>query len=205
VTKWSLWNDTVARELIDSGKDAPGALLPILHRLQETFGYIDRQAEPLVADALNISRAEVHGVVTFYHDFRQSPPPVHTLHLGDPEEIPFLKRQTRLTFARCGIVDPKSIEDYRAHGGYAGLARALEIGPAAIVAAVTESGLRGHGGAGFPTGIKWKTVLDAQAPRKYIVCNADEGDSGTFADRMIMEGDPFVLIEGMTIAGTASF
>ncbi len=127
----------------------------------------------------------------------------HPLHLGDPQEIPFLKRQTRLTFARCGIVDPKSIEDYRAHGGYRGLARALEIGPAAIVAAVTESGLRGRGGAGFPTGIKWKTVLDTAGPQKYIVCNADEGDSGTFADRMIMEGDPFVLIEGMTIAGIA--
>jgi formate dehydrogenase iron-sulfur subunit len=127
----------------------------------------------------------------------------HPLHLGAPEEIPFLKRQTRLTFARCGIVDPKSIEDYRAHGGYRGLARALEIGPEAILATVTDSGLRGRGGAGFPTGIKWKTVHDAMDAQKYIVCNADEGDSGTFADRMIMEGDPFVLIEGMTIAGIA--
>lgn len=127
----------------------------------------------------------------------------HPLCLGDPQEIPFLKRQTRLTFARCGIVDPKSVEDYRAHGGYRGLDRALEIGPAAIVAAVTESGLRGRGGAGFPTGIKWDTVAKTAAPQKYIVCNADEGDSGTFADRMIMEGDPFVLIEGMTIAGIA--
>ncbi len=127
----------------------------------------------------------------------------HTLHLGDPEEIPFLKRQTRLTFARCGIVDPKSIDDYRAHGGTRGLARALEIGPQAVVAAVTESGLRGRGGAGFPTGIKWDTVAKAEGVQKYIVCNADEGDSGTFADRMIMEGDPFVLIEGMTIAGIA--
>ena len=127
----------------------------------------------------------------------------HPLHLGAPEEIPFLKRQTRLTFARCGIVDPKSIEDYRAHGGYRGLARALEIGPEAILAAVMDSGLRGRGGAGFPTGVKWKTVHDAMDVQKYIVCNADEGDSGTFADRMIMEGDPFVLIEGMTIAGIA--
>ncbi len=127
----------------------------------------------------------------------------HTLHLGDPEDIPFLKRQTRLTFARCGIVDPKSLDDYRAHGGTRGLARALEIGPQAIVAEVTESGLRGRGGAGFPTGIKWDTVAKAAATQKYSVCNADEGDSGTFADRMIMEGDPFVLIEGMTIAGIA--
>jgi formate dehydrogenase iron-sulfur subunit len=128
----------------------------------------------------------------------------HPLRLGDPEEIPFLKRQTRLTFARCGIVDPRSLDDYRAHGGYQGLDRALTLAPAAIVDEVIQSGLRGRGGAGFPTGIKWKTVLDTPAGQKYIVCNADEGDSGTFADRMIMEGDPFVLIEGMTIAGIAT-
>ena len=127
----------------------------------------------------------------------------HELSLGDPEEIPFLKRQTRLTFARCGIVDPLSLEDYRAHGGIRGLEKALAMSPEEIVAEVTESGLRGRGGAGFPTGIKWKTVLEAQADRKYIVCNGDEGDSGTFADRMILEGDPFVLIEGMVIAGLA--
>ncbi|MGB3273599.1 MAG: NADH-quinone oxidoreductase subunit NuoF [Xanthobacteraceae bacterium] len=127
----------------------------------------------------------------------------HPLALGNPEDIPFLKRQTRLTFARCGIIDPVSLDDYRAHGGTRGLARALEIGPQAIVAAVTESGLRGRGGAGFPTGIKWDTAAKAAGARKYIVCNADEGDSGTFADRMIMEGDPFVLIEGMMIAGIA--
>jgi formate dehydrogenase iron-sulfur subunit len=128
----------------------------------------------------------------------------HPLRLGRPEDIPFLKRQTRLTFARCGIVDPLSIDNYRKHGGYRGLGRALTMQPAAIVDDVTQSGLRGRGGAGFPTGIKWKTVLDAPGNQKYIVCNADEGDSGTFADRMIMEGDPFVLIEGMTIAGIAT-
>ncbi len=127
----------------------------------------------------------------------------HPLRLGLADDIPFLKRQTRLTFARCGIVDPLSLDDYRAHGGYRGLQRALTLGPAGIVDEVTRSGLRGRGGAGFPTGIKWKTVADAAADRKYIVCNADEGDSGTYADRMIMEGDPFVLIEGMTIAGIA--
>jgi formate dehydrogenase iron-sulfur subunit len=126
----------------------------------------------------------------------------HKLRIGVPEEHPFLKKQTRLTFARCGLVDPRSLDDYKAHDGYKGLAKAL-ANPAGIVAEVTESGLRGRGGAGFPTGIKWKTVADAKADRKYIVCNADEGDSGTFADRMIMEGDPFVLIEGMTIAGIA--
>jgi formate dehydrogenase iron-sulfur subunit len=128
----------------------------------------------------------------------------HALRLGKPEEIPFLKNQERLMFARCGITDPISIEEYRAHNGYRGLAKALQMQPEQIVAEVTESGLRGRGGAGFPTGIKWKTVMGAQADRKYIVCNADEGDSGTFADRMIMEGDPFLLIEGMTIAGVAT-
>jgi formate dehydrogenase iron-sulfur subunit len=125
----------------------------------------------------------------------------HKLRLGLADEIPWLKRQTRLTFARCGIVDPRSVEDYRAHGGYKGLERALLLTSQAILADVTTSGLRGRGGAGFPTGIKWKTVADTEADRKFIVCNADEGDSGTFADRMIMEGDPFLIIEGMTIAG----
>ena len=125
----------------------------------------------------------------------------HPLRLGLTEEIPWLKRQTRLTFARCGIIDPRSTEDYRAHDGYKGLERALTLTSDAILADVTASGLRGRGGAGFPTGIKWKTVAQTSADHKYIVCNADEGDSGTFADRMIMEGDPFVVIEGMTIAG----
>ena len=127
----------------------------------------------------------------------------HALCVGRPEEIPFLKKQTRITFARCGIIDPLSLADYRAHGGWRGLERARSLGPAATVEEVTKSGLRGRGGAGFPTGIKWKTVADTAADRKYIVCNADEGDSGTYADRMIMEGDPFVLIEGMAIAGFA--
>jgi formate dehydrogenase iron-sulfur subunit len=127
----------------------------------------------------------------------------HPLCLGLTEDIPYLKRQERLTFARCGITDPLSLADYRAHGGYRGLARALTMPYEAIVEEVVQSGLRGRGGAGFPTGIKWKTVLGASADQKYIVCNADESDSGTYADRMLMEGDPFVLIEGMTIAGIA--
>ncbi len=127
----------------------------------------------------------------------------HRLCLGPTKDIPFLKSQTRLTFARCGVTDPLSLEDYRAYQGMKGLEKAVAMAPLDIVAQVTESGLRGRGGAGFPTGIKWKTVADAGADQKYIVCNADEGDSGTFADRMIMEGDPFVLIEGMAIAGLA--
>ncbi|MGE0766794.1 MAG: formate dehydrogenase beta subunit [Hyphomicrobiaceae bacterium] len=128
----------------------------------------------------------------------------HAKSVGVVEEIDFLKRQTRLTFARCGIVDPRSLADYEAHGGLAGLRKAAAMTPAEIVATVSDSGLRGRGGAGFPAGIKWKTVLDAPGAPKVIVCNADEGDSGTFADRMIMEGDPFVLIEGMAIAALAT-
>ncbi len=101
------------------------------------------------------------------------------------------------------MIDPLSTTQYRETGGWVGLEKALKLTPAQIVEEVTASGLRGRGGAGFPTGIKWKTVLNAEADQKYIVCNADEGDSGTFADRMLMEGDPFALIEGMTIAGLA--
>jgi len=127
----------------------------------------------------------------------------HRLSLGRPEAIPYLERQERLTTALVGVVDPRSIADYVAHGGYQGLARAAQLPSAEIVETVTRSGLRGRGGAAFPTGIKWKTAAQAESAQKYIVCNADEGDSGTFSDRMIMEGDPFVLIEGMTIAGLA--
>ena len=127
----------------------------------------------------------------------------HALKLGLTEELPWMKHQERLTFARVGIINPVSLQDYIAHDGYKGLRNAITMVRQDIVQQVTDSGLRGRGGAAFPTGIKWKTVLDAPAEQKYVVCNADEGDSGTFSDRMIMEGDPFVLIEGMTIAGIA--
>jgi formate dehydrogenase iron-sulfur subunit len=143
----------------------------------------------------------------------------HCLRLGKPEDHPFLASQTRFTFARCGVIDPFSLADYQAQGGLKGLRRALALDPARIVDEVTKSGLRGRGGAGFPTGIKWKTTADAPGGKggsqggdqgagqggdqKYIVCNADEGDSGTYADRMLMEGDPFALIEGMAIAAIA--
>jgi formate dehydrogenase iron-sulfur subunit len=127
----------------------------------------------------------------------------HPLRLGPVDSLPWLKTQQRLTFARVGIIDPTSLAAYLREGGYAGLARALDMSPDAIVKLVTDSGLRGRGGAAFPTGIKWQTVLASPATQKYVTCNADEGDSGTFADRMLMEGDPFTLIEGMTIAGLA--
>ena len=147
-----------------------------------------------------VTAAEVAGL--FEAGFVQGA--AHALRLGPVEQIPQFKGQERLTFARAGITDPRSLQDYLDHEGYRGLKAALALEPAAIVARVTDSGLRGRGGAAFPAGIKWKTVLGAPAEQKYIVCNADEGDSGTFSDRMIMEGDPFVLIEGMTIAGLAT-
>jgi formate dehydrogenase iron-sulfur subunit len=128
----------------------------------------------------------------------------HPLSLGLADEIPYLKKQERLTFARMGITDPVSVADYEAHEGYAGLRRALGLKPEEVVQQVLDSGLRGRGGAAFPAGIKWKTVMATPAAQKYIVCNADEGDSGTFSDRMTMEGDPLMLVEGMTIAGIAT-
>ena len=128
----------------------------------------------------------------------------HALRLGPIDEIPYLANQERWTFFRCGLGDPLSIEDYTARKGFAGLQKAFEIGSQAVIDQVRESGLRGRGGAGFPTGIKWQTVADAEGAQKYIACNADEGDSGTFSDRILMEGDPLQLIEGMAIAGFAT-
>ncbi len=128
----------------------------------------------------------------------------HALRLGPTMDMEYLKSQQRLTFERVGVIDPVSVADYVAHGGFQGLRKALSMSQADIVQMVLESGLRGRGGAAFPTGIKWKTVMDQPGgQQKYITCNADEGDSGTFADRMLMEGDPLTLIEGMTIAGIA--
>jgi len=137
----------------------------------------------------------------FDADFTQGG--AHVLSLGLTEELDYFKKQQRLTFARIGKTDPASLTDYIENDGYRGLKNALAMTQEQIVQAVTDSGLRGRGGAAFPTGIKWKTVLNTPSLQKYIICNADEGDSGTFSDRMVMEGDPFVLIEGMTIAGLA--
>ncbi|MDH1102683.1 formate dehydrogenase [Pseudomonas mosselii] len=130
-------------------------------------------------------------------------PGSHALALGPVEAIPYLKSQQRLLFARAGITRPLSLDDYHANGGFEGLRQATLLDGDEVVAAVLDSGLRGRGGAAFPAGIKWRTVRQAPAGQKYVVCNADEGDSGTFADRMLMEGDPFLLIEGMIIAGLA--
>lgn len=163
--------------------------------------------EPLVEVVTSVGRVaygpveadDVAGL--FDADFLQGG--AHRLHLGPTGQIPYFAKQQRTTFQRCGVIEPHSMSDYEAHGGFQGLRNALAMSPGAIVDAVTASGLRGRGGAGFPTGIKWRTVLNEAADQKYIVCNADEGDSGTFADRMLMEGDPFSLVEGMAVAGIA--
>lgn len=127
----------------------------------------------------------------------------HPLRLGSPEALPYLQGQDRLLHARLGVIEPDRVDDYLATGGYRALEQALALEPPELVAQVQRSGLRGRGGAAFPAGIKWDTVRRAPGPTKYVVCNADEGDSGTFADRMVLEGDPFSLIEGMTIAALA--
>ncbi|MFM2120553.1 MAG: hypothetical protein RL722_2021, partial [Pseudomonadota bacterium] len=128
----------------------------------------------------------------------------HRLGLGPVDAIPYLARQQRLCFARMGVTDPLSLADYEAHGGWSGLKKAIELNADAVWQTVLDSGLRGRGGAAFPAGIKWRTVAQSKAAQKYVVCNADEGDSGTFADRMVLEGDPYMLIEGMTIAALSS-
>ncbi|WP_130480339.1 formate dehydrogenase beta subunit [Sphaerotilus mobilis] len=128
----------------------------------------------------------------------------HALCHGLTEQIPYLARQQRLLCARMGVTDPLSLADYAQHGGWAGLQAALQMPADAVWQTVLDSGLRGRGGAAFPAGIKWRTVAQAQSPQKYVVCNADEGDSGTFADRMVLEDDPYMLIEGMTLAALAS-
>ncbi len=152
--------------------------------------------EPLVdIDGVGYGPVNVEDVAAIIEGSAQS--------IGRIEAHPFIAKQTRLTFARAGKTRPTSIDDYYATGGWIGLGKAHEMGPDATIEAVLQSGLRGRGGAGFPAGIKWRTVANAQSETKYIVCNADEGDSGTFADRMVMEGDPFMLIEGMAIAGFA--
>ena len=127
----------------------------------------------------------------------------HDKRIGPIMEIPYLINQDRWTFFRCGLIDPLSIEGFTQTQGFKGLTKAFDIGADAVIETVTESGLRGRGGAGFPAGIKWRTAADAESDQKYIACNADEGDSGTFSDRMLMEGDPLCLLEGMMIAGFA--
>jgi len=189
----ALLRETAARELpvelIRNGSRGLFWLEPLLEVEQDgervAFGPMETAAVPGVLDALATGAG------------------AHPLYLGPTRDIPWLKSQQRLSFARVGVADPLCLDSYRAQEGFSGLETALQLQPAEIVKRVTESGLRGRGGAAFPAGIKWQTVLDAPGDQKYIVCNADEGDSGTFADRLLMEADPYQLIEGMAIAGLA--
>lgn len=180
---------SLAVELVRNGSRGMFWLEPLLEVEHEgqriAFGPVKAEHVPTLLDAL------------------AADPDQHPLYLGPTEAIPYFKAQQRLTFARAGLGDPLSLELYRSLDGFSALERALQLSPQAIVDEVTESGLRGRGGAAFPAGIKWQTVLDTPGIQKYIVCNADEGDSGTFADRLLMEADPYQLIEGMIIAGLA--
>lgn len=190
--------DTIRSEALDRGVD-----VVVVRNGSRGLCWL----EPLVEVDMGEGRygfgpVEVEDVVSLFESgFAQDAS--HSKVLGLIDEIPWLSRQQRQCFLRNGITDPLSLDDYRALGGWRGIENALRMTPEAIVQSVTESGLRGRGGAAFPCGIKWKTVLDQSADQKYIVCNADEGDSGTFSDRMVMEGDPYRLIEGMLIAGIA--
>jgi formate dehydrogenase iron-sulfur subunit len=198
----SVGADEVARKLAEEGRRR-GIDLRIVRTGSRGMYWLEPLVEVQTAAGRvgygPVSAADVPRLL----DARMLEGAVDDLRLGDPDKHPWMRSQQRLTGARLGIVDPASLDDYLAQGGYAGLETALTLRPREIVQRVTDSGLRGRGGAAFPTGIKWQTVLDQSATRKYIACNADEGDSGTFADRMLMEGDPFALIEGMTIAGIA--
>jgi formate dehydrogenase iron-sulfur subunit len=187
--------EVIASEIMASGKD-----VTLVRNGSRGMVWLEPMAEiETPAGRMAFGPLETGDVPGLFGDLS-----AHPKALGLTDELPWMKAQTRLTFARVGVIDPLSMSDYRAHGGLIGLERALGMDSAALVGEVTASGLRGRGGAGFPTGIKWKTVAEAKADRKYIVCNADEGDSATFADRMLMEGDPFTLIEGMVIAGLAT-
>ncbi len=202
VVALALGADRVARKISELAA-ARGATVEIVRNGSRGMFFLEPMIEvETPAGRIAYGPVSVSDIISLFDaDFLNGG--AHALRLGEAEEHPYLAKQTRLTFARCGITDPLSLQDYEALGGWRGLTRAIEIGPAAIIAEVTQSGLRGRGGAGFPTGIKWKTVADCAGDRKYVVCNADEGDSGTFADRMVMEGDPFMLIEGMAICAVA--
>lgn len=198
----ALGADAIA-EAIEREAAARGASIELVRNGSRGLLYLEPLVEVETADGrvgyANVEADEVAAL--FDAGFLQGGQ--HARSVGLVEQIPYLRKQQRLTFARIGITDPLSTDDYVAHGGLEGLRNALKMTGADICEALVESGLRGRGGAAFPAGIKWRTVANAQADQKYIVCNADEGDSGTFSDRLVMESDPYVLIEGMTIAGIA--
>jgi len=201
-TAWSVGADEVAdmiaAEIATRGLDAR-----VVRTGSRGLAWLEPLVEVESAEGrIGFGPVAPHEVAELFAD-GMVPTAAHPRSLGPVEAIPFLRDQTRVTFARAGVIDPLSLTEYQGMGGGIGLANALAMSPQEIVTTVTASGLRGRGGAAFPAGIKWQTVLDAPGARKHIVCNADEGDSGTFADRLLMESDPFQLIEGMVIAGIA--
>ena len=209
-------------------------LLPVLHSIQDRVGWVSRGALEYACRRMSVPPAEAYGVVSFYAHFALEPRAervevcddivcrlfgVRTEHgvncLGqcdrapasldqsDPvDATPTLGGQLEL-LKRVGKVDPESLESYRSHGGFAALVHARHIGGEAVIQALNDAKLLGRGGAAFPTGRKWESVARAPAPR-YLVCNGDESEPGTFKDRVIMEGDPFALVEGMAIAALAT-
>jgi len=203
-TAVSVGAERVATAFVQAALDAELSYTLVRNGSRGAFGL-----EPLVEIEIGthrrlafgpVSVADVPSLVTAITDGEYER---HSNYVGPVNDISWLENQTRITFKRCGEGDPADLDNYRALGGYRGLERALTLSPQVIVDEIKVSGLRGRGGAAFPTGIKWQTVLDAEGEQKYIVCNADEGDSGTFADRLLMEADPYQLIEGMTISGLA--
>lgn len=201
-TAWSVGADEVAAEVVDRIA-ALGLDAQVVRNGSRGLYWLEPLVEIDTAGGRVGFGPVAPGQVAALFPGPELPTSDHPLSVGLVEAIPFLRDQQRVTFARAGIIEPLSLADYHAHGGGVGLANALSLAPQEIVDAIKASGLRGRGGAAFPAGIKWQTVLNAEGDTKYIVCNADEGDSGTFADRLLMEADPFQLLEGMAIAGLA--
>jgi len=197
--------DTVARAL--GADEIAAALTPHAASITRTSSRALTWLEPLIEVGTATGRI-AYGPITpndipdlLAAGFLTGAP--HPLRIGAIESHPFLARQSRKTFCRAGLTDPLSLTDYKDHGGLKGLAAAQSLAPEKIIKQVEIAGLRGRGGAGFPTAIKWRTAAATRAPQRYLIANGDEGDSGSFADRLIMEGDPFLLIEGMIIAALA--
>ena len=209
-------------------------LLPVLHSIQDEVGWVSRGALEYACRRMSIPPAEAYGVVSFYARFALEPQAGSvevcddvvcqlfgarsehgvnclgqcdrapaTLDESHPTATPVTPRGELKLLRRIGQVEPESLDSYRSHGGFTALERAREIGGAAVIQALHDAKLLGRGGAAFPTGRKWESVAAAPAPR-YLVCNADESEPGTFKDRVIMEGDPFALVEGMAIAALAT-
>jgi NADH-quinone oxidoreductase subunit F len=250
------------RAVIDSAVGSNGAprarrhlLLPVLHAVQDRFGWISEGALNYVSERLAVAPAETYGVATFYAQFSMKPraervtlvcddiacivagaearcrtmeagsaawerspclgqcdraPATLLVEAGAQPSAPSAQPRAHVggsklqLLRRAGKIDPESLDEYRAHDGYAALVTAFELGPERVIAEVVASNLLGRGGAAFPTGRKMEAVAKAPARPHYLVCNADESEPGTFKDRVLMEEDPFAIVEAMTIGGYAA-